>query len=206
MAARLHSFNAEARVLIILRQPADRAYSAWCHARRDNEEPYEDFAQALLAESARDKPSHLLRYREMSHYLAPVRDYIRHFGRDRVHIMFYDDLRDRPEALWRGCCEFLELEATGKTPAAHRQNRSGLPRSRVLHRLVRSPRIKTTARSLLPLPFVSWTKERIDKSNLRRLPPLPKAQRNALSREFSAEIEGLMSITNRNLRDWLPDE
>ena len=206
MAARLHNFNAEARILIILRQPADRAYSAWCHARRDNEEPYEQFAQALQAEPERKNPSHLLRYREMSHYLAPVRDYIKQFGRDRVHIMFYEDLRDRPESLWRGCCNFLGLETTGRTPAAHRQNRSGLPRSRTLHRLVRSPRIKRTARRLLPLPFVSWAKERIDQSNLRRLPPLPRAERNALSREFSAEIEGLMNVTNRNLREWLPDE
>jgi hypothetical protein len=205
MPERLHDFNPQAHVVAILRQPADRAYSAWCHARRDREEPHEQFAQALAAEPARKNASHLLRYREMSRYLKPLEQYIERFGKDHVHIMFYEDLRDDPDSLWLSCCKFLGLTSE-RTPAAYQQNRSGLPRSRLIHSMLRSKRVKRCMRRVLPLRFTAWAKHRLATSNLRRLPPLPAAQRNALSREFIEETKALMALTGRDLTHWLPDD
>jgi hypothetical protein len=202
-AEKLHEFSPDARIIVIFRHPADRAYSAWCHARRDGEEPCESFAEALDRESQRDNASHLLRYREMGCYASQLRRYLEVFGSDRVLVLFYEDLRDDPDKLWRQCCEFLSLQDGGR-PASHRQNRSGRPRSRLLHRLMRSQRFKSAMKRVLPLRFAAWAKDRADAVNMRRFPPIPRDQRDRLVREFEGEVRELMALTDRDLTHWLP--
>jgi len=205
-AERLHAFNPEARIIAILRHPADRAYSAWCHARRDEEEPCEMFSEALDMEPRRENASHLLRYREMGRYAAQLRRYFEVFGRHRVLVLFYEDLRDEPENLWRRCSEFLSLDADVRAPASHRQNRSGKPRSRLLYALMRSERFKKSMKRILPWRLAAWAKNRAEAVNMRRFPPMPPQQRRRLEREFADEVHELMSLTGRDLTHWLPDD
>lgn len=202
---RVKAFSPGARIIVILRNPAERAYSAWCHARRDREEPCASFSDALDLERQRDNPSHLLRYREMGQYATQLRRYLGVFGRDRVLVLFYEELRDEPEMLWHRCCEFLGLDSRHPVPASYRQNRSGMPRSRVLHRLKRSERLRTALKKVVPIEFGRWAKRALDALNLRRFPPLPVAQRESLEREFESEVTELMRLTGRDLTHWLPD-
>ncbi len=204
-AEKLQAFSPDARIIAIFRHPADRAYSAWCHARRDGEEPCEDFAEALDAEPQRENPSHLLRYREMGRYATQLRRYFEVFGRDRVLVLFYEDLRDEPERLWQRCCRFLSLDENVRPPASYRQNRSGKPRSRLLYRLMRSQRFKVAMKRVLPLSFAAWAKNRADAVNMQRFPPIPIDQRDRLVREFESEVRDLMVLTGRDLSHWLPD-
>ncbi len=203
-AERLRAFNPEARIIVILRQPADRAYSAWCDARRNDEEPSETFAEALAQEKYRDTPSHLLRYREMGCYARYLRRYIEVFGRQRLLLLFYEDLRDHPEALWRRCCNFLGLPIDA-APTAHQQNRAGMPRSRLLHKLMRSESLKSSLRAVLPMPLLAGIKSRLEGINMQRFPPLPPALREQLTIEKIDEIRELEVITGRNLQHWLTD-
>jgi len=203
-AEKLHAFNPEARIMMILRQPADRAYSAWSHARRDGEEPCARFEEALAAERERVQPSHLLRYREMGHYASYLRHYRQLFGAGRVLVLFYEDLRDRPDTLWEQCCEFLEVAPT-PAPEAYRQNRSGMPRSRLLFALLRSENFKRRVKRIVPLSFAARVKERLDALMLESLPPVPEAARALLTREFAEEIRDLENLTGRDLQHWLDD-
>lgn len=203
-AERLRAFNPEARLLLILRHPADRAYSAWCDARRSGEEPCEDFVEALALEQQREAPSHLLRYREMGRYARYLEHYLEVFGRGNVLVLFYEDLCDRPEWLWQECCDFLDLPAV-PAPTAYRQNRSGIPRSRLLQRLMRSEALKRRFKALLPLPFLASIKSLLDGWNLQRFPALEPALREQLCEEFSGEIRELQAVTGRDLRHWLPE-
>ncbi|MDZ7790910.1 MAG: sulfotransferase [Xanthomonadales bacterium] len=205
-AERLHAFNPEAHIIAILRHPAERAYSGWCHARRDQEEPCESFSEALDMESKRENASHLLRYREMGRYAGQLRRYFDVFGKSRVLVLFYEDLRDEPEDLWRRCADFLSLDADARAPAAHRQNRSGKPRSRLLYKLMRSERFKKRMKQILPGRLAAWAKNRAEAVNMRRFPPMPQEQRRRLEREFAVEVRELMSLTGHDLTHWLPDE
>lgn len=202
---RIKSFSPEARIIVILRNPAERAYSAWCHARRDREEPCASFADALDLERQRDNPSHLLRYREMGQYATQLRRYFEAFGQGRVLVLFYEELRDEPEILWHRCREFLGLDSNHPVPASYRQNRSGMPRSRVIHRLKRSERLRTALKKVVSIEFGRRAKRALDALNLRRFPPLPVEQRENLEREFASEVTELMRLTGRDLTHWRPD-
>lgn len=203
-AQKLHAFNPDARIIMILRQPADRAYSAWSHALRDEEEPCSRFEDALAGESQRVHASHLLRYREMGHYARYLQHYQKVFGEGRVLVLLYEDLRDHPDTLWRQCCDFLQI-SRAPAPESHRQNRSGMPRSRLLYRLLRSEGFKRRIKRLLPLSLTARVKGQLDAANMARLPPIAPETRRQLTREFAAEIHELESLTGRNLQHWLHD-
>ncbi|MEQ8262175.1 sulfotransferase [Pseudohaliea sp.] len=201
-AERIQAFSPDARIIVILRHPAERAYSAWSHARRDGEEPLADFADALAAETARQSPSHLLRYRAMGRYASQLRPYLETFGRERVLVLRYEDLRDSVDALWLQCLLFLELDPSLPAPKAYRQNRSGMPRSRQVQRLLKHEGFKSTMKRLLPTPLAAWSKAQVDRLNLERFPPMPPAARELLVADYREEVRELEAMTGLDLSAW----
>jgi len=202
MASRLKAFNPEAKVVVILRNPVDRAYSAWCHARRDNIESCESFAEALAMEQRRQEPDYLLRYRELGEYAAPLREFQGVFGWENLLVLFYEDLRDDPEDLWDQLCRFLDIE-TIAFPPRRVANRSGNPRSKLLQKVLKSHGLKSILVKLFPYTFLTWLKMRVDSFDLRKFPPLEGEVRLGLVDYYRDDINAVMEITGRDLNDWL---
>src|SRR5689334_11885254 len=65
----------DARVLAILRDPAERAYSSYLHMRRDGREPVARFEDALAEEDARvhNHWEHLWHYSRLGFYYAQLK-------------------------------------------------------------------------------------------------------------------------------------
>lgn len=203
MAEKLDRFSPGSKIIIVLRNPVQRAYSAWSHARGDDTEPCESFAEALAMESQRDEPEYLLRYHRMGLYSEDLKAYRAVFGPDRLLVLFYDDMKADPAAFWQQVCTFLGIDA-GEEPAYQRQyNRSGNPRSRLLQTALRSHRLKRTLRAFIPHQFAVRMKNRLDDINLRSFPPMDEETRCALRDYYRDDIAEVARLTGRNLDAWL---
>jgi hypothetical protein len=117
---RLHDAVPEAKLIVIFRDPAKRAYSHYWHAVRDGHETLDSFGEALdqeeerLASGDRDDLIHHS-YVARGHYIDQVEALIDLFGHDQLHVMLFDDLvADRQESL-RDVFGFLDV---GLAPAA----------------------------------------------------------------------------------------
>ena len=203
VAERIKGFSAEAKVMVILRNPVDRAYSAWCHARRDRLEPCGEFSGALEMERERGEVEFLLRYHRMGMYSKSLAEYFSVFGADRVLVVFYEDLLGEELSLWNRLCGFLEIDQSGEAPKQHRLNRSGQPRSRLVQSVMGSRRIKAGIRSILPASAAFWVKDQIDRMNLKRFPGLDDDTRAILLDYYRQDIETLALMTGRDLSGWL---
>ncbi|AHE97598.1 sulfotransferase [Thioalkalivibrio paradoxus ARh 1] len=193
----------DARIVVILRNPVERAYSAWCHARRDGLEPIEDFEQALDAEPARGESEFLLRYLHMGRYVRQLRPYLESFPRERLLVLLFDDLRRDPQAVWRRLCLFLDIDPELASIAGHARNRSGIPRVRLLQSLATSHRLKHHLLRMLPFDLLSQLRHWVEKRNLRPFPPLPVAAHERLRNEYRDEIVELGHLLGRDLDHWL---
>jgi hypothetical protein len=202
MANRLRHYNPDAKIIIILRNPIDRAYSAWSHARRDEIEPCDNFADALALEAQRDEPEYLLRYHELGRYSGPLAQYQASFDEGNLLVLFYQDLQDSPDELWSQMCHFLDIEVVDPPPR-RMNNRSGRPRSRSLQRILRSHRLKSFMLDFLPYSFLTWLKMWTDKANLRRFPPMDQNVRDGLKEYYREDINAVMKLTGRDLTAWL---
>lgn len=203
MARKIKAYNPDAKIIVILRNPVERAYSAWCHARSDRLEPCESFAAALAQEAQRGEVEFLLRYQRMGLYSEALTEYQGVFPTTQLLVLFYDDVRSDPLAVWRKVCAFLGIDDAHTPAFEHRYNRSGQPRNRFVHSLLRSHRLKRIVRAVLPHRLAMRAKQRVENVNLEQFPVMDESSRAALREYYRRDILQLSQLTNRNLATWL---
>lgn len=114
----------EAKLIVLLRNPIDRAYSHWGRERRDAKEPLERFEDAIAAEPERlagevDRILSDDRYYSYAHenfsyitqglYLDPLRKWLEHYPRDRVHIELSERFSSDPQGVYERVLRFVGL-------------------------------------------------------------------------------------------------
>lgn len=207
-AERLSALVPDVRIIAVLRHPVDRAYSAFMHARREGKEPLDDFRAALQAEESRIAAGYgfLWRYQDLGRYAAQLQRFQRVFPRNQVMVALYDDLVADPTALTRRVQEFIGVDPSFVPDTSLRHNASGIPRSRMAYRLLRSDSaLARGARRLAPVAGVERLKTvqvRL-RTRLLRREGLDPAVRGELVQDWREEIERLADLLDRDLAHWL---
>jgi len=140
---RIRAAVPDVRIVVVLRDPVDRAYSNWMHLWTDGLEPESDFLEAVRAEDARVGAgwAPFWRYRGLGRYGEQLAALYAHFARDQVQVVRYRALVDEPAKTLDAVCEFLGVDV-GVVSTVPRDNTRPFvpdgPRRRVLSRAVRA--------------------------------------------------------------------
>lgn len=199
----LDTLGRETKIVVALRQPADRAFSNYMHHVRDGLEPL-PFRAALAAEAARRAQGWWwgFRYADVSRYHAQVRAYVEAFGADRVHVLLYEDFREAPVRTMQALYRFLEVDDAFVPEVSLHYQATGVPRSRGLHRLLtgRYPG-RRLLKAVLPGGWAHRLRVRLAHRNLapRSIPP---AERQALTRALRDDLHRLQDLLRRDLAGW----
>jgi hypothetical protein len=211
-------FDPQARIIVMLREPVDFMYSLHRHMVGMAYQDLVDFEEALEAgerrrrQDARPSFCHVsprwLWYRWMATFSPHVERYLALFGRRAVHVVVFDDLRERPADAYRQVLEFLGVDPgfapafVTHNPASDKQNRN-----LALKRLFKTHRGLVRLRKRLGL-----FNRRILRGGgrlLDRLPgrvELPRAVdpglRRRLAAEFAPEVRRLGQLIGRDLSAW----
>jgi len=202
-AARIRRDVPDARIIVILRQPADRAYASFVGLRRDGWEPCADFASAV-----RDQPrrraegwdSGCLLDRGL--YCDKLERYFEVFDRERIRVDLYDDLRTDAAGLLRGIFAFLGVDRDFDPNVTTVHNPSGLIRNRWLAALWRnSYRLRRESRRIVPKKVggaaYGWIQRNSEK------PALDPDLRALVTAHFHEDILKLQGLIQRDLSHWL---
>jgi hypothetical protein len=106
---RIRAAVPQARLIAILRDPVDRAYSNWAHLWADGLEPISDFLTACAEEPQRTAEgwAPFWRYLEIGCYGNQLRLLLTQFPRHQIHLIRYKSLVDDPRETLDGICRFL---------------------------------------------------------------------------------------------------
>jgi hypothetical protein len=190
----------EARILISLRDPAERAYSDyWSYVKFGLEtRPFDAVVAEELDEpdtSIDADPYKLL----VNHgfYTTHVERYLSVFG-DRVHIGFLEDLQSDAQSEVRSILEFLGVDASpadALPPDAH--NSFALPRNWAAGKLMASQRALRAGRAIFPEPW----RTRVERLVLRQggKPPMSEAVRARLRTVYEPDRKPLERVLGRQL-------
>jgi hypothetical protein len=221
-AEEIKGFAPSADVVIMLRNPVEMLHSLHAQLLFTGQETIEDFGDALDAEADRRQGrgrlsrvarrtgwSDLLIYREHARYADQVGRYFDVFGRDRVHVVVYDDFAADTERSYGEMVRFLGVD-DGFAPQFQVVNASKVSRNRALQNVLRHPPIplRSAANAVLP-PYVrrrlSGVLRRVRAANTRYVPrrPLDPELRARLSGEFAPEVERLGQRLSRDLTHWV---
>ena len=115
----LRAFAPDARFVVILRNPVDRAYSLYHHMAHMGDEWIGSFEKALDAEERRARDPIFERHNPQYYYnylyfrsglyAEQIERYFEWFDRDRFLFLMYDELKSDGQAVLRRICSFLEI-------------------------------------------------------------------------------------------------
>lgn len=142
-AAEIAEFEPDARIIVMLRSPVEMLPSLHSQFVFVGIEPVEDFAAAFRLDPERERSGAPAgfpprSYRSAVHYGEQLRRYLDVFGRERLHVVVYDDFRDDTLGAYRETCRFLGVDP-GFEPSIEVVNPNTRVRSRVMRRIVRRP-------------------------------------------------------------------
>jgi hypothetical protein len=198
--ARILAASPEARILVILRNPVDRAYSAYWGTVRSGYER-RSFREAVEVELA-DGPAFRAEnprkaYVRRSYYHDPVERFLGMFG-DRVRILFLEELRRNPRGEMEGVYAFLGIEPeVAGTIDVDAHNTFWSPRNRLVELAMSSVRARRVARAIVP-KSVHRQLDRVLVTEGGK-PELEPDLRHELEALFEAERPALESLLGRRL-------
>ena len=184
----------DARLIALLRDPVDRAYSHYWMNQALGKESL-SFTEALAQESeriARGARRADYSYVDRGRYLRQLRNVCEHYPREQLHVVLFDDLERNPLETYGDVCRFLGIDAD------HVPRKLGEPINRFV--TFRSLEMWRSARDRNPL-----ARRVLERANTRRrssYPPLEPAVRMALAEEFEGDNRALESWLGRSLAGW----
>ncbi|HEY2271846.1 MAG TPA: sulfotransferase [Jatrophihabitantaceae bacterium] len=207
---RIRTLVPDVKLIAIIRDPIDRAYSNWTHLRADGLEPEADFLTACRREPQRVAAGYapFWRYLELGRYGEQLDHLFGVFPREQVHVLRYRDLIDDQQASLDAMFAFLGVE-TGLVRSIPPSNTSGWasdgPANAVLRRTVRTG----AALGSFGAPQLWRSAERRLVSVLKRdrgqRPSLPNEQRAVLLDNFRSDIGLLERVLGGDYSVWLSD-
>lgn len=196
-AVRIHAYRPDMKLIATLRNPVDRTLSHYVWLLRNAQE------RGTFEEVIERRPDLL----ERGLYGRHLTEYLRHFDRERLLVLLFDDLRRDPQVFASALFDFLGIEPHFPDNAFERALPASAPRSRLLARLV-----KKTALAVRGLGFpslVNKVKEGILPKLLYRplardeYPVLQPATRERLNAYFREDVRTLSAIVGRDLvTEW----
>lgn len=199
----------DVRIVILLRDPVERAYSNYLLHVRDGMETL-SFQDALDFEDSRirDRWWWGYYYKHVGLYSRQVEAYLSVFG-DHVCILFYDQFKQFPLEFFEHVERHLRVGKRCLHVKSEYVNSSGLPRNRLISRLlnIRDP-LRPWLMAMVPrqLRAVAWTC--LAPIALRKPPPMPEECRELLQRYFEPDLVRLRTLLNAcpmttNIPAWL---
>lgn len=197
----------DVRLIVILRNPVERAYANFLHLIRDNREPYDDFMSALQDEPIRIKNNWewFWHYIQVGYYTNQLQRYYSTFPAEQIKVYLYDDLKAKPVELMQDIYRFIQVDCTFVPDMSLRPNPSGVPKNQIIHSLVTRPSwIKDIFKPLLPNMFRYNLKNQVKYQNLTK-PPISSEARQYLINLYREEILECQDLIDRDLSSWLDE-
>ncbi|RZU51810.1 sulfotransferase domain-containing protein [Krasilnikovia cinnamomea] len=206
---RIHALVPDVRIILMLRDPVDRAHSNWTHLWIAGLEPEADFVTACRLEEQRRAAgwADFWHYIGLGRYGEQVRHLFEVFDREQVLLLRYRDLREQPAATLDQVCAFLGVRTGLLTE---------VPRENVNRHVVEDTRFNAALRGLLrfggnvghvfPLPVrKSFRGPLLTVLHRRkgRRPRPTRQERAALLPYFADDLALLQDVTGRSYADWL---
>jgi len=202
------------KILAIIRNPVDRAFSMWGHQVREGLEKksFDDAINEELRGIIRksNQVTYGFNYYELGFTSNLLLSYQQLFGKQNVLVLNYEDLSNAPDKLMKRVFQFLNIDDKFVGDWSGKYNISGKPKYSILHNALNS---KSIIKKTILLPFkIFLTKNMRGKLwnmirdwNIRsgKEHKMHKETRSKLQNLYRNEIISLEKIMGSDLSHWM---
>ena len=194
---RMASFNPEARIVYIMRDPVERSISHYWHMAEHRGEMWGPM-EAILNDP---------HYTDVSNYAMQLRPDLERFGRERIHVLTFEELTRNPLPTVKRVFEWLGVD-TEFTPADTQSARNATPMqvtqrregASLLHQF-RHSRFWSGVGQFVPPAIrklgVSMAEKKVERKQIDMSPVKDHLRQLQLS-----QVEELVCLTGRDYPEW----
>ena len=197
------------KLIVILRDPVDRAWSHYSMARRDRFESLQ-FEQAadekVIAQRLRNGWHPSYDYLGFGFYSKAIAAYLREFGKDNVKILLTEDLAANAATVCTDLFRFLGVDPTFQPHVSTIYNTSGKLKHPKLHKLLflQEHFPKTVVRKLIPFDILQGMKHKILAWNAEKN-DMSDEVRARLRETYRDDVARLGKLINKDISAWLAE-
>lgn len=206
-AERIAQTVPDAGIIMVLRDPVDRAYSAYLHLLRNGRE-HLGFEEALCLEEERRQKGYepMWWYKELGLYYEQVKRYLDVFGRQCVKVLLYDELFANPTQILHDAFVFLGVKKDVVIDTSLHYNPGGIPKSRILYRfldkfIAEPGLLEKRIKSLIPVHLRAVYANKAMRMLLQSV-PMDLHLHAQLKAYFAEDVRKLEDLLHRDLSHW----
>jgi hypothetical protein len=195
----------EVKIIILLRNPVDRAFSAFQHVSKSVKESL-SFEDALSKEEGRLENdlslTPMVMYKDMGLYYNMVKAYKEQF--EHVHVVIYEDFRDKTDIVLNDIFNFLEVGKANKIDSSLRHNVGGKEwKNTKLKNLFQKDNLfKKMYLKLVPVVMKNKIKEKLLNFSTNKSRSMNNTTKESLMSFFKEDIDKLSKLISRDLEHW----
>lgn len=200
-AKAIYQQNPKAKIIAVLRNPVERAFSQYLMNIKEGKTTESDFITEIKADLALNRRgwgvSH--QYHELGHYASQLRPYFETFPNEQIKVLFFDDFKKDSTQFLKDLFNFLGVQQI-PIDTSVKLNQAGKPRLGKLNFLLTQTGIISFLKSIFPrnirqqLAKLVYTK--------KGLPKLQTEEREYLLKYYRDETANLETLLGKNLDHW----
>ena len=198
VANRIFDYNPRSKIIIILRDPVERAFSHYSmdlrlgHVKQSLDELFD------LGLNNKDN-LFFQQYILLGQYYEQVNRYIEVFGRENICVKFYDELKLDASSFYSDILKFLQQENDHNIDFNQPFNKSKLPSNKFIKWLYSWPIIRKISLIFLPLSVIEFININFFKENNNIITNDLKSKLHSF---FLEDIEKLEKLLSKDLKSW----
>lgn len=203
---RIHNYLPDAKLIVILRDPIERAYSQFLMFIRDGREPLQNFMQAVDEEDTRIAQNWAWgwHYLQLGLYHQQLKRYFERYPQEQIKIYLYEELKSNSAGVLKDIFDYLEVDDTFIPNTSVKHNISGIPQNKLIQSwLYEKNIIKKIVKPFLPEKLRKDIFIKLKKKQTLRKPELSSEVRQPLLPFFQEDILRLQELIGKDLSGWL---
>ncbi len=197
----------DAKLIAILRDPVERAFSHYVFWASQGFEPDTDFDFNLAvreeAQRINDGWHPNWHYIQIGFYYEQIKRYLNFFKPYQLKILLYEDLIKDKHKFCQDIFEFLEVDTQFIPSFTKTHNSTEAPKNRTINCLFNRPNpFKTIFKPLTPKSFRNYINSKVKQKNLGK-PKLSRQFRKELIAVYREDILKVQDLIQRDLSQWL---
>ncbi|MGJ3247143.1 MAG: sulfotransferase family protein [Elainellaceae cyanobacterium] len=213
-AERIQHHIPDTKLIAVLRDPVERAFSAYVYQYSRGSDLSSDFGKALRLEPERIQKNYdcWWHYKSMGFYYAQLKPYYDRFAPSQIKVYLYEDVCDRLHDVVQNIFQFLGVDDQFQPDLQKRHNSTRVPKNQAVHNFLTKPHlVKELIKPLFPQAIRYNIVKGLRTRNLTRHDQasptsrtvIPPEIRVALIDAYQDDILNLQELIQRDLSNWL---
>ena len=201
VAEDIKKYNPNAKIIIMLRNPIERAFSHFLMDYRLG--LIRDSFENVIANKSKHKNAHLFyqQYIEVSKYAKQIQRYLDFFEKDNILFIDYEDFKNNVLETVDQVYNFLQISAESTADINTKYNTFSMPKNKVIRFIYSFVFIRKTFTFLFPIYLVKNIRDFLFKADKK--PELLKETRSLLKRIFNDDIKNLEEVLSKDYSKWI---